>query len=310
MSASRLEMPRAAGGFLRQDRPDWARDGKDWPNRAASRFVTASGMNWHVQIMGQGPVALLLHGTGASTHSFAELAPILAGHFTVVAVDLPGHGFTTQPPRAQMSLPGMAGSVAGLLQALGLKPVLAVGHSAGAAILIRMCLDGLIAPRALVSLNGALWPLQGAASPLFAPLAKLFARNPLVPMIFSWHAADPKIVGRLLHGTGSKLTPRQAEFYSRLARRSGHAQAALTMMANWDLPPLAADLPKLTVPLLLMTGGNDKSIPPSDAARVQAVLPGARHENMPGLGHLAHEEAAADCAALILEFAANEMAPA
>jgi magnesium chelatase accessory protein len=310
MSASRLETPRAAGGFLRQDRPDWERDGKDWPNRDASRFCTAAGMTWHVQILGQGPVALLLHGTGASTHSFGDLAPILAEHFTVVAVDLPGHGFTTQPPRAQMSLPGMAASVAGLLQVLGLKPVLAVGHSAGAAILIRMCLDGLIAPRALVSLNGALWPLQGAASPLFAPLARLFARNPLVPMIFSWHAADPKIVGRLLHGTGSKLTARQAEFYSRLARRSGHAQAALMMMANWDLPPLAADLPKLAVPLLLITGGNDKSIPPSDAARVQAVLPGARHVNLPGLGHLAHEEAPADCAALILEFAANEMVPA
>jgi len=43
----------------------WERDGRDWPNRAFSRFIEAGGLRWHVQVMGQGPVALLLHGTGA-----------------------------------------------------------------------------------------------------------------------------------------------------------------------------------------------------------------------------------------------------
>ena len=48
---------------------DWATDGRDWPNHAASRFVEAAGMRWHVQVMGSGPALLLLHGTGAATHS-------------------------------------------------------------------------------------------------------------------------------------------------------------------------------------------------------------------------------------------------
>ncbi len=302
MSAAPLEMDRPARLFA-QDRPDWERDGHDWPNRAASRFLNAAGLRWHVQIMGSGPVALLLHGTGAATHSWAELAPLLAAHFTVVAVDLPGHGFTSQPPAARMSLPGMAKSLGDLLEALGKKPALAIGHSAGAAILIRMCLDGTIDPGALVSLNGALWPLRGVASPLFAPLARLFARNPLVPMIFSWHAADPKVVDRLLAGTGSSIGERSAAFYGRMAKRSGHAQAALTMMAQWDLAPLVAALPALRPPLLLLTGANDRTIPPADAARVQAVLPNAQLISLPGLGHLAHEEQPESCAALIVDFA-------
>jgi len=59
-------------------KPDWDREGRDWPNRAASRFVQASGLRWHVQVMGEGPTVLMLHGSGAATHSWRDLAPLLA----------------------------------------------------------------------------------------------------------------------------------------------------------------------------------------------------------------------------------------
>jgi len=75
----------------------WERDGRDWPNRDASRFVRAGGLRWHVQKTGTGPVLLLVHGTGAATHSWRELAPLLARRFTVIAPDLPGPGFTQRP---------------------------------------------------------------------------------------------------------------------------------------------------------------------------------------------------------------------
>ena len=128
--------------------PDWSTDGRDWPNREASRFVEAGGLRWHVQIAGSGPALLLVHGTGASTHSFRDLLPLLAQRFTVVAPDLPGHGFTTRPADpAGFSLPGMAAGVAALLRVLDVAPAVAVGHSAGAAILCRMCVDGALAPR-------------------------------------------------------------------------------------------------------------------------------------------------------------------
>ncbi|MFN5717015.1 MAG: alpha/beta fold hydrolase, partial [Bradyrhizobium sp.] len=72
----------------------WSRDGTDWPNRNASVFVEAAGIRWHVQRMGEGPSLLLIHGTGAATHSWRDMLPLLARHFSVVAPDLPGHGFT------------------------------------------------------------------------------------------------------------------------------------------------------------------------------------------------------------------------
>ena len=76
--------------MLDHDRPNWSVEGRDWPNRAHSRFVAAGGLSWHVQRMGAGPKLLMLHGTGASTHSFRDLAPLLAEEFDVAAPELPG----------------------------------------------------------------------------------------------------------------------------------------------------------------------------------------------------------------------------
>ncbi|MCE2971250.1 MAG: alpha/beta fold hydrolase [Burkholderiales bacterium] len=279
--------------------PLWNTDGADLPNRSASRFVAAGNLRWHVQIMGHGPVLLLLHGTGASTHSWADLAPLLAKHYTVVAPDLPGHGFTEPLPARRLSLPGMAEAVAQLVQALDVKPALAVGHSAGAAILIRMTLDARIAPRAIVSLNGALLPFTGLAGVLFLPLARLLSLNPLVPRFFAWRALDRRAVERLVQSTGSTLNDRQLAFYIRLLRNAAHVQGALDMMANWDLRALAEDLPRLEVPLTLVAAERDGTVPPTQAEQVRALLPTALVVRLAGLGHLAHEEDAARVAALI-----------
>lgn len=287
------------------DRRGWARDGRDWPNREASRFVRAAGLMWHVQVVGSGPVLLLAHGTGAATHSWRTLAPLLARHFTVVAPDLPGHGFTESPATARLSLPGMAKSLHGLLHALNMRPVLAAGHSAGAAVLARMMLDGQIAPRGLVSLNGAFVPLEGVPGQIFSPLARLLVGLPLLPQLFAWRAKSDGAVQQILEGTGSRIDARGVALYGRVIRNPSHAAAALGMMARWDLHPLLRDLPRLEVPLLLIVGANDRAVPPAQAERVREVVPGASLAVMPGLGHLSHEERPEDAAALILQFAQN-----
>jgi magnesium chelatase accessory protein len=262
-------------------------------------------LRWHVQLIGSGPVLFLLHGTGASTHSWRSLAPLLARRFTVVAPDLPGHGFTARPRVGGLSLPGMARECGDLLRALKLEPALAVGHSAGAAVMIRMTLDGIIAPRGLVSLNGALMPFRGLATQFFSPLAKLLMLNPFVPRVFSWHASDRAAVERLIRNTGSVIDDAGVRLYGRLVSNPGHVAAALAMMANWDLDPLFRDLPRLKTPVLLVAGGEDRAIPADQAFRVGERLPTAKVEYLRGLGHLAHEERPSDIARLVTEWAAS-----
>ena len=289
------------------DRLVWALDGRDWPNHEASRFVDAAGLRWHVQQTGrpvsEAPALLLIHGTGGSLHSWRDVAPLLAPHFHVVAIDLPGHAFTAAAPATQMSLPGMAQALAGLLQQLGVAPAMVIGHSAGAALATRLVLDGLIAPRALVGINAALLPLHGLPGLVFAPMARLLAGATVVPRLFAWRARDTASVARLIARTGSTLDAIGVALYARLVRNPGHVAGALAMMANWDLAPLFADLPRLARPLLLIVGANDATVPADQAPRVAARLPGARVVCLPGLGHLAHEEQPARVAGLVLEHA-------
>lgn len=269
---------------------DWNRDGHDWPNREASQFLTAAGVDWHVQIMGSGPVVLLAHGTGASTHSWRDLLPKLARHFTVIAPDLPGHGFSRVHDKSTLSLSGMARALHGLLKALDKRADLVIGHSAGAAILIAMRLDRLIAPKAIISLNGAIMPYYGPIGQIFSPLAKMLTSSSFVPQFFARRAEERRVVDRLLEGTGSELDPDGVDFYARLARNPGHVEAALTMMANWDLVELKRRLPELDLPLILIVGGDDRMISPQSAFQVKALAPKATIVYLRRLGHLAHEE--------------------
>jgi magnesium chelatase accessory protein len=284
-----------------RQRLDFATDGAHWPHRNLSRFVTAAGLRWHVQHAPHpdptAPTVLLLHGTGASTHSWRDLIPLLQPQVAVLAIDLPGHGFSAMPQAAAVStlcsMPGMGRGVAALLQAMGIAPATVVGHSAGAALACRMALDGLLGSAHLVSINGALLPLDGWAGQIFSPLAKMLAKAPLVPELFSWRAAQADVLQKLLDGTGSRLDTEGRALYRQLIANPGHAGAALAMMAHWDLYTLERDLPALPLALTLVAGAQDVIVPPAVAHRVAALLrqPGARPvQVLSGLGHLAHEE--------------------
>jgi magnesium chelatase accessory protein len=277
----------------------WASEGRDWPNRAASRFVEAGGLSWHVQETGRGPTLLLLHGTGASTHSWRDLLPLLARDFHVIAPDLPGHGFTEAPERDRLSLPAMARGLAALLGKLGVEPEGIVGHSAGAAIAMQMVLTRAIEPACLISLNGALLPFKGVASQLFPSVARLLVLNPLVPRFFAWRAGSADAVTQLLEGTGSRLDARGQELYQRLFSNRVHIASTLGMMANWDLETLGRGFGRLDLPVLLVVGAGDRAVPPADAREVARRLPDARIETVPGAGHLVHEEKPAEIAVLI-----------
>ena len=242
---------------------------------------------------------LLLHGTGASTHSWRHLMPLLRDHCTVIAIDFPGHGFTAMPQDSDVatlfSIQGMAAGVAELLAQMQYKPDIVVGHSAGAAVACMLTLDGHLKPQRLVSLNGALLPLDGVAGQVFSPLAKVLTKAPWMPELFAWQAARATVLDKLLEGTGSKLDTEGTQLYRTLISNPSHAQAALHMMAHWDLRTFWDRLRTLQDPLTLIVGSQDWIVPPSVAYRVAESLPHLRSQDiisLPNLGHLAHEEQA------------------
>lgn len=279
--------------------PTWEEVGPLWPNRETSRFMSAGGLRWHVQTGGQGPVVLLLHGTGSASFSWGDVLPLLMPACTVVAPDLPGHGLTTGAGREALSLTGMARAVAALVAALGVTPVLAAGHSAGAAVLLRLAIDRRVVPRQVVGLNAAIIPPPSAYRALVAPFAHRLATTRLAAAATASLAARTPVVEALLRSTGSRIPGQRRALYRRFFRSEGHCRDVLAMMADWALAELMPDLPRVPCPVTLVCGRQDTWVPLHALRRHAAAIPGHAVVEVDG-GHLFHEEHPREAAEIIL----------
>lgn len=269
--------------------PSWVDLGEVWPNRSASHFVEAGGQRWHVQRLGSGPPLLLIHGTGAATHTWRDLAPRLATRFTVIAPDLPGHGFTTAPRTDLLTLDGIAAELALLLKVLNVRPVIGVGHAAGMAVLLRLALDVDSKFSALVGINASLKPPRRQMWTLLAPAARVGSRSMFVDGLGT-KLASGSLEESLLRSTGSAISVAQSNIYGALMRSRRHMGAINTLFANWDAVALQHDLRKLATPVTLAVALNDPWVPPRTADRLASHFPNARIVEIGDCGHLAHEE--------------------
>ena len=275
----------------------------DWPNREHSRFLELDGIRWHYQQQGNGPVVLLVHGAGGSTHSWAACATALSASFTVISTDLPGHGFTFVPPAVERArnvytIDGMARALQQLLDALQATPVLAVGHSAGVPVLLRMALQRGLAPSRIVGLCAALVAPPAWYVSLIAPIIGSVVESDVVALSAAKMAAGTRIVRAMLDSTGSPLTAAQLACYERLCAMPTHVHATLAMMARWDLPTLMRDLATLETPLDIIAGRQDRWVPEAPLRRAVARVRGATYRVEDG-GHLLMEERAEEVAGWI-----------
>jgi len=276
----------------------------DWPGRALSRIVPSKPHRWHVQVTGTGPDVLLLHGAGASSHSWAALIPYLAAQHRVIALDLPGHGWT-RSPRGRARLVDVAADIAGLCQQEAWVPSLVIGHSAGGAVSLELARQGRIHPERLVIVNGALENFRGAAGWLFPAMAKLLALNPLTGLLISGGGRSVQQVRSILSSAGTELDDAGLSRYARLIQRRAHVDGTLAMMAQWSLDDLNRALAQITTPTLFVHGERDGAVAVRVAERAAAAMPAAKLVTLPGVGHLAHEEVPDRVAAEILRFAAG-----
>ncbi len=277
----------------------------DWPQRQHSRALRVGAIDWHVQVAGHGPTVLLLHGTGGSAHSWADLLPTLAAQATVVVPDLPGHGWTTGAQLADLTLPRMAQQLLALLAALQLPaPALVAGHSAGAALALRLALDGpgrgpALATRVLGFAPSLVAP-PDAYTRWLAPLINPVATAGPVASLMARVAGPSGLIDLLLGSTGSKLSADQRAPYKRLFADRGHVRGSVGFMAGADLPTLNADCRRLPGHVALVLGASDRWIPERLLRPVIARhLPQADVQTWPG-GHLVHEEDPARAAARVL----------
>jgi pimeloyl-ACP methyl ester carboxylesterase len=241
---------------------------------------------------GNGPPLALVHGSGADRRRWAPVAPLLAAHFTLLALDRRGHGDSGDA--AAYGVEREVEDIAALVGAVGEGALPVVGHSFGAlcalgaaceaGIVSRLVLyepplparpGGYFGPELIPAMRGALQ--RGDADAAVEAFARaVFAASP--PALAAMRRSDDW--SKLCAAAGTTL--RELEAVEALGR---------------DPRRLAA-----TVPTLLLLGG--ESGPPyrETADLLLGLMPAARLAVLPGQGHGAIDQAPRAFASAALAF--------
>jgi magnesium chelatase accessory protein len=289
---------------------------QNWPLRELSNSVSAGQMEWHVQMAGAGltregaakPIALLLHGTGSSAHSWAELLPVLAKSHWVIAPDLPGHGFTISHQSEQLSLTLITHKLAELLRALGVEQIDSIiGHSAGATLGLQYSLL-YPAPKRILGLNPSLVSLPSFYHSFLAPLINPIATSSFVSSMIADLLPFTSMIDKLLDSTNSKLNGIQRERYKLLFKQKNHINGSLNFMAATDIPNLLAHANEITSELIFLVANQDSWVQKEELlAVIHRYFPRSTVIQKEG-GHLFHE-ANPDTALALIQSVINPVQP-
>ena len=247
-----------------------------------------------VEVHGDGPPILLVHGYGASRHSFREWVPELARSHRVILVDLTGFGSAPKPVGSGYSPLDLARPVVDLVLRLDLRDLTLLGHSLGGGVVLAAALRLLDAGelgrmRGLVAVAGAAYRQR---LPPFAALARwpLLCRLGLSTIPTGW------LVRRVLQSVvydPRSVDDDQVEGYA-APLRSAAARRVLVASARQLVPPdldrLTARYAELDLPALLLWGRRDPVVPLAVGERLARDLPRARLVVLDRCGHLPAEE--------------------
>lgn len=248
--------------------------------------------------MGAGFPIVLIHGFGGSAYDYRLTLPALAEHCRVIAVDLPGFGYSDRGAATEISGSAWVDTLAELLAQLGVTRAVFVGHSLGGAVVERFAarypemVERLVLVAAVSAGDRRPMPPAGALFTVIATLVQglLAASSRLERLAQSRTVYDPSFMtGDVLAGHIQPLR----------VRGSAAAVRRLFRGSALDQP---VDLSRLTMPVLLLWGDSDKIVRLTVAEQLLAALPHARLEVVAEAGHLVLEEHPETCNRIILDF--------
>jgi pimeloyl-ACP methyl ester carboxylesterase len=269
--------------------------------------VDLHGHDVSYRTAGSGPVILLVHGVAGTSEQWADVAPVLAEEFTVLAPDLLGHGQSAKP-QGDYSLGAYAVSLRDLLVVLGHRRATIVGHSLGGGIAMQFAYEyPVFAERMVVVSSGGLGrevhPLLRAAT---LPGAEL-----VLPLLAHQRVLGAGgAVGHVLDRLGLRAGPDIAEMargYASLGDAEARAAFLHTVRAVIDYTGQrvsAADRLYLAslLPTLIVWGRRDPLIPAVHSEFAHGQMPGSRLEIFEDAGHFPQLDDPIRFAALLRDF--------
>ncbi|NRB49282.1 MAG: alpha/beta hydrolase [Saprospiraceae bacterium] len=256
---------------------------------ADSRFVEVQGMEVHYRITGQGPTLILLHGTGASLHTWEVWTEELKNDFTLVSLDLPAFGLTGPFSDRDYQIRHYTEFLDTFTDALSLDSFALGGNSLGGLIAWRFALDYPDKVQQLVLLDAAGIPRKESGE---SPLAFRLAKKPAIAAIMQ--KVTPKALFKKslyeVYGDPEKVTPALLQRYFELFRRPGNRQAYVDRINQEDTITDPDRLQEIAQPTLILWGETDAWIPVANARAMADRLPNDTLIIYPEVGHLPMEE--------------------
>jgi len=228
-------------------------------------YLRVDGCQIHYEVKGRGDVVLLLHGLGSSILDWEMQIPALAERYTVVAVDLRGHGRSDKPP-GPYRIATFAADVARVLRTLALGPAHVVGFSMGGMVGFQLAVDAPALVRSLVVVNSAPSFVPRTLRERFEVARRLFALRVLGLRRLASRIAAMNLPRPDQEALRQKLT-------ARLAQNDDRAYRASTMaILGWSV---ASQLGSIRCPVLVVSGDQDYTTVASKRAYA-AQIPRAR----------------------------------
>ena len=250
----------------------------------------------------RGPPVVLLHGFPLHGGMWVGQREALAGRWRLIVPDLRGHG-ASDVGDGQYAMDFLADDLFAVLEATTAKPVVGCGLSMGGYVLLRAWEREPVRFRALV-----LADTRSTADPDAGRLKRLDAVRALRREGLATYA--DAFVGTALGVTTRTERPAVVEVVKAMIRSNpvaGLVGAQLAMAARTDTTPALAGI---TVPTLVVVGGEDELTPPDVARELADHVPGARLVTIPRAGHLTPLESPAEFNAALVDFLTEAAPPA
>ncbi|PWH11703.1 MAG: alpha/beta hydrolase [Anaerolineae bacterium] len=275
---------------------------------ADSRFVQVGQLTVHYKERGAGePVFILLHGFGASTFSWREVLAPFGELGRVIAYDRPAFGLTSRPMPGEWqgqnpySPEDQAALVIDLMDTLGIEKAWLVGNSAGGTVSVYTALTYPQRVSGLILVDAAIY--TGGGSPAWVrPLLGTPQMRHLGPLLARQIATTGNDFIRSAFHDPSLVTSEVLEGYRKPLRANNWDRALWELTVASRPLGLAERLGELNLPVLVITGDDDRIVPTQDSIRLASEISGAVLVVIPQAGHLPHEEKPLEFMQAVREF--------
>lgn len=263
-------------------------------NPPLGRFVEVDGVRLHVVERGSGPDLVLIHGNGSMVEDFlsSPLVEAAAEHYRVVLVDRPGYGHSDRPRDRWWAPELQADLFVRLFDRLGLENPIVLGHSWGALVAAAIAIRHPDRIRSVVLVGGYYFPTPRADLALFStpaiPVLGTAIRHTVAPLVA--RAIWPRLMARIF-GPREEPESFRRGFPMEMALRPSQLRAAAAESAM--MIPAAIRLSEryagIRVPVVILAGRHDRMVDTAtQSKRLAGVVPGARYNDVEGVGHMIH----------------------